>query len=277
MRADLEAVRAQGLRTRTPDGDLLVKPAQVHASTASIGPCDLVIVALKCTANSALAALVPPLLKAETAILTLQNGLGNEEFLGGHFGTDRILGGLCFICLNRIAPGVVENFFPGYLVIGEAGGPPRDRTRSLVELWKRAGIDCRLATSLQEARWRKLCWNIPFNGLAIAAGGRDTQQVLAESSLVELIWELMREVQATARALGHEIEDEFLQRQLDITYPMGPYKPSSLVDFQLGREVEVEAIWGEPLRVARRVGVRTPHLETLYWLLLALCAGARRA
>lgn len=273
MRADLETVQKEGLRIQKPDGKILIKPAHAHGRTEDIGPCDLVIIALKATSNDALPALLPPLLKEETQILTLQNGLGNEAFLEKHFGAERVLGGLCFICLNRIAPGVVENFFPGYVVIGEARGGPQERTRKLVEMWQRAGTVCHLAENLEEERWRKLCWNIPYNGLSIVAGGIDTEKILAQPSLVELIRALLREVQAIARKLGHGIEDSFLQRQLDNTYPMGPYKPSSLIDFQLDRAVEVEAIWGEPLRQAKQAGVEAPRLEMLYWLLVALCRG----
>ena len=81
----------------------------------------------------------------------------------------------------------------------------------------------------------------------------------------------MREVQRAARAFGFEIPDEFLEAQFDATPPMGAYRPSSLVDFLAGREVEVEAIWGEPLRRARGIGVEMPRLAALYARLRAKC------
>lgn len=271
MRADLEMVRQDGLKIEQGKASFVLHPVQAQGSTADIGRCDLVIVALKTTANDCLLDLIPPLLGDDTAILTLQNGLGNEEFLSRHFGSERIMGGLCFICLNRLAPGVIRSFYPGYIVVGELEGPPRERTRALEAVWGAAGVKCVLADSLAAARWRKLCWNVPFNGLAIAAGGIDTEAILARAGLPELARLLMKEVQAVARAAGHEIEDAFLDKQLEVTYPMGPYKPSSLIDYQLGREVEVEAIWGEPLHRAEALGVATPRLQMLYWLLRSLC------
>lgn len=271
MRADLDAVRRNGLRIQRTEGELLIHPAQAFGSTQEIGPCDLVIVALKATANESLPKLIPPLLGENTLILTLQNGLGNEAFLSRHFGAERALGGLCFICLNRIEPGVVKSFYPGYVVMGEREGPPRERTQRLAEIWKSAGVECHLAESMAEARWRKLCWNVPFNGLAIAGGGVDTRVILEQPGLKELAWLLMNEIQEIARGSGYEIEEAFLRRQLEVTYPMGPYKPSSLIDYELGREVEVEAIWGEPLRQAEAIGVEAPRLQMLYWLLVSLC------
>ena len=74
----------------------------------------------------------------------------------------------------------------------------------------------------------------------------------------------MKEVQQAAAALGYRISDEHLRQQFEVTPPMGAYQPSSLVDFLAGREVEVEAIWGEPLRRAKAAGASVPELERLY-------------
>ncbi len=272
MRSDFAAVKARGLRVEQGDESFTLPDPQIYASTREIGPCDWVIVALKATANEALPDLLAPLVYEETAILTLQNGLGNEAFLGRHFGDDRILGGLCFICVNRLEAGVIKSFYPGYMTVGEYVGGPRERTREIARMWEKAGVRCQLAESLAEARWRKLVWNVPFNGLAIVAGGIDTQAILARPELEKLARALMQEVQAIAAAAGYRIEDAFLDRQFEVTYPMGPYKPSSLIDYELGREVEIEAIWGEAVRQAHALEVEAPRLEMLYQL---LCSMAR--
>ncbi len=86
--------------------------------------------------------MIPPLLKKETMLLTLQNGLGNEEFLAQHFGASRVLGGLCFICLNRVSPGVIEHYDVGRLIIGEYEGFPAARTHDLSWEFKRCGVVC---------------------------------------------------------------------------------------------------------------------------------------
>jgi 2-dehydropantoate 2-reductase len=109
-------------------------------------------------------------------------------------------------------------------------------------------------------------WNIPFNGLAITAapGGMTTDRICADPQLASRVRALMKEVQRAAAAFGIAIADEFLREQFDVTPPMGAYQPSSLVDFRASREVEIEAIWGEPLRRARAAGVDLPELERLY-------------
>ncbi|NBB77928.1 MAG: hypothetical protein GVY36_00520, partial [Verrucomicrobia bacterium] len=111
---------------------------------------------------------------------------------------------------------------------------------------------------------RKLCWNVPFNGLAIAAGAITCDQILADPALKARADVLMKEVQAAAARAGHNIEDSFMEGQFTVTEKMGAYQPSSLIDYVEQRPVEVEAIWGEPLRRGEALGLPMPELAMLY-------------
>jgi 2-dehydropantoate 2-reductase len=273
MRSDLAAVQARGsLWLHEKGGTTELRPVAAFGSTEEIGPVDRVIVTLKTTANGELARLLPPLLGPRTAIFTLQNGLGSDEQLAALFGAERVMGGLAFIAATRTAPGDVTCYHPGSIVLGEFGRPSQDRTRALAAQFEAAGVKTRVIDNLVEARWRKLVWNIPFNGLAITAGGVATDRLCADPLLAVEVRELMREVQLAAGRLGFVVPDKFLQEQFDVTPPMGAYRPSSLVDFLAGREVEVEAIWGEPLRRAQAAGAHVPRLERLYASLKELTA-----
>lgn len=265
MRGDLAAVRERGAITlHEKNGSSELRPVAVFGSTEEIGPVDLVLVTLKTTANAELARLLPPLLGPRTAVVTLQNGLGNEEHLAALVGAERVLGGLCFIAVNRIAPGELRGYHtPGSITLGEFGRPASERSRGIAELFKSAGVNCLAVENLIEARWRKLVWNIPFNGLT-AAHGLTTDRVLADPALAAEVRALMDEVAAVARSLGFVIPESFIQSQLDVTPPMGAYAPSSLLDLRAGRALEIEAIWGEPLRRAKAAGVAVPHLDALY-------------
>ena len=264
LRSDFAVVRDQGWRVTDHEGTWKLHPVFAHQTAADIGVCDGVIIAAKATANPELSALVKPLLGPNTFLLTLQNGLGNAEFHAAYAGAEKVIGGLAFVCINRVAPGVIEKFIPGSVRIGELSGPVLSRTRDLAARFVRAGVDCAAVDSLAEALWRKLIWNVPFNGLAIAAGGVTTAAILADPNLLSRARALMQDVRTGAAALGIAIPESFLQRQIDVTYPMGEYKPSSLIDYLAGREVEIEAIWGEPLRRAQQAGVELPKLSELY-------------
>jgi len=272
MRADLDAVRAHGLTIHTRGETVAIPRVTAFATTAEIGPVDLVVIALKATANPALDNLLPPLLHDTTALLTLQNGLGNEEYLTARWGADRVMGALCFVCLNRTAPGVIEHYDAGSISVGEYLRPASDRARAVAAAFVEAGIESVAVENLITERWRKLLWNIPFNGLAIAAHGATVDQVLADDGLRKLARDLMDEALDSARRLGHEIPAAFADWQIDRSYAMGAYKPSSMLDWEAGRPVEVEAIFGEPCRQGLRAGALLPRMEMLYQLLKKITA-----
>ncbi len=267
MRADLSAVRAGGLEIHTRGETVRLSTVRAFATTAEIGPCDLVIIALKATANAALETLIPPLIGPETILLTLQNGLGNEEFLAERWGAERVMGALCFVCINRTAPGLIEHLDHGTLSIGEFQRRPVERTHVIGEAFRGAGIETNVVENLVTERWRKLLWNIPFNGLSVVAGGATVADVLADEGLRKLARQLMDEALDAARRLGHAIPDSFANHQIERSYSMGAYQPSSMIDWRLGRPVEVEAIWGEPWRQGSQAGAQMPRIEMLYRLL----------
>jgi len=263
LRSDFDEIQQNGLRCESIHGDFELPQVQGFRRAEEIGPVDLVIVAWKATANSHLADVLPPLLHADTQVLTLQNGLGNCEAIAAITGSERVLGGLCFVCLNRLSPGFVKHLASGRISIGEFRPDGRGRAAEIVRRFKAAGIPAVIGEPLEEAQWKKLVWNIPFNGLSIAEGGVTTDQLLANSETEAEIRALMAETIAAARAQGLNLSDELAEQNIEQTRPMDDYRPSSMIDFVEGREVEVEGIWAEPLRRAEAAGVAMPHLRKL--------------
>lgn len=263
MRGDLREMRRIGLRVRGKAENFRLAKVNCANTTEEIGPCDLVLIALKTTANEQLPKLILPLLKKETMLLTMQNGLGNEDFLAQHFGAERVLGALCFVCLIQTAPGVIEQYGHGRIVLGEAQRYPRPRTHDVSWEFKRSGVVCSVAENLGRERWRKLVWNIPFNGLAVIHR-LDTAGLLANEQLRAEALALMDEVIAAAQGCGYDLPTAEALEQMKRTEKMGAYKPSTLIDYEAGKPLELEAIWGEPLRRARAAGAQVPHLSALY-------------
>lgn len=275
MRGDLSDVRRSGIRVRGPGEDFVVSEINCYNSTKEVGPCDLVLIAVKATSNAALIDLIPPLLHESTVLLTLQNGLGNEEFLADNFGAARVLGGLCFICLSRASRTEVERYDLGHILIGEFGRSPQERTREIAAHFTACEIKCALAEDLALEHWRKLVWNIPFNGLSILAGGLDTAAILADKLLRDTTLAVMEEVIEAANKCGHALEKGAAAEQIRRTEQMGAYKPSTLLDWEAGKALEIEPIWGEPLRRATAAGAITSRLEMIYSLLTSLDAHRR--
>ncbi len=266
-RSGRAALMVKGLKVKTPTEKISVRKIQVYGSAHEIGPCDLVIIATKATANEALKTILPPLLKPDTAVLTLQNGLGVEEPVADIVGPARVLGAICYIGCMRTAPGVVDCSFPGLMTIGKFGKPAGERTQMIASLWRRAGVKCTAQDNLELQRWHKLVWNVPFNGLSIVSGGITTDVIIADEGLRLMARRLMEEVVEAAAKFGHVISRSFVDLQFERTAKMGGYRPSSLIDFEEGRDMEIEEIWGEPVRRAKQVGATVPRMEMLYWLI----------
>ena len=291
LRTDYEAVCRDGVRVQSVDGDFTARP-RCARRPEDIGPCDLVVIGLKTTANAEFPRLLPPLLGPDTLLLTLQNGIGSDDELACRFGGDRVLGGLCFVCLNRVAPGVVRHSAHGRIVLGEYGRPAQARTHALAERFRQTGIRCDVTANLAQARWEKLVWNVPFNGLGVAGGVGQTAFVagavpsgfvlpakclptdalLADPRWETCLRELMREVIATANALGFPLPPALEEKNIASTRCMAAYKASTLLDFESGRPLELASIFLEPQRRARGAGVPTPVLDRLCAVLTQLDA-----
>jgi 2-dehydropantoate 2-reductase len=196
----------------------------------------------------------------------LQNGLGNEELLATIAGKERVLGGVCHVCVSRPEPGVARNMACTDIKFSDLSGGDTARARSLAKIFAAAGVGCTVAPSIGSARWYKLVWNVPFNGLGIAGGpgGRNTHQVLEDSSLHQEAKDLMAEVLAASAKLGYPQDPNLIEKEIARTRTMGHYKSSSQLDWEAGKPVELESIWGEALRQGTAAGVPMPHLQRLY-------------
>lgn len=270
VRSDFDAISKDGLKVRSIHGDFELPQVQAFRTAEEIGPVDLVIVAWKATANDQLASVLPPLLHAGTQVLTLQNGLGNCEKIAEITGPERVLGGLCFVCINRIAAGIVEHSGGGRISIGEwADGEPQ-RAQRISERFQAAKIQAFAVENLRKSQWEKLIWNIPFNGLSVAKGGVTTDVLLSNHETEQEIRSIMEEIVTAAKALGLELDPALIEANIERTRPMGAYRTSSMIDFVEGREVEIAPIWEEPLRRANEAGAAMPLTENLLQRIRAL-------
>jgi 2-dehydropantoate 2-reductase len=143
----------------------------------------------------------------------------------------------------------------------------------IAALFRGAGIECRAVAELKRARWEKLVWNIPFNGIS-ALTGRPVDALLATEESRALIEAIMGETIAAANAqsLCTPIEAGYAGEMIRFSLNMGPYKPSMLIDREEGRPLEIEAIIGKPLEYGTACGVPMPGIGMLYRL-LQLMAG----
>ena len=280
LRRDFEAVRAHGLNVRSKDGDFHLDAPLVHRDSVEIGPVDWVLCALKATALEEARALIAPCVGEDTRVLLVMNGLGLEERFAGWFGAARIFGGLAFTCINRDADGVIHHTDYGDITLAHFLDVPTELEAALA-LWQGANVRATTAPSLLRARWWKLLWNIPFNGLAVTSLVIATDRIMGTPDLRAAAETLMREVAAAGNAdlEAHSQQPLDAEREvaemLAMTERMVSYRSSTVIDFIEGRSMEVDAIFGEPLRRARALGVAVPYLSLVTAQMGALDATAR--
>ena len=147
----------------------------------------------------------------------------------------------------------VPNYEPGRIT---------QQLRQIADDFESAGIPIKLVELLL-ARWQKLVWNIPYNGLSVVLDAT-TDELMADIHARSLVEQLMREVVDAAAKCDRHIPDSFIEQMLDHTASMKPYRTSMKIDYDERRPLEVEAIFGNPLRLAQAAGANLPQIATLY-------------
>jgi 2-dehydropantoate 2-reductase len=279
VRRDYHAVTANGLKVTSPDGDFVLSSPHIARNSEEIGPADWVICALKSGSLHDAHELARPCIGHGTRVLVLMNGLGLEEHFAGWFGAGRVFGGLAFTCINRGKPGYIHHLAYGTVTIGHFQDSPAELETGLT-LWSGSRVRVMAAPSLLRARWEKLCWNIPFSGLCVAAGGITTDRIMQDPGLHAAALNLMEEVIAAGNAdlkfHGENLRidrDSMVDSMFTRTSTMGAYRPSTMIDYVEDKAMEIEAMFAEPLHRAGSLNVPVPYLTLLTALLRSLNTG----
>ena len=262
LHTDYQYVVDHGLTIDSCDGNFTLPSPKVYDSTSEMPQCDVVIVALKTTQNPLLPSLLPPLLKPDTIILLIQNGIGVEADVQQLFPSQPIAAGMAFICSAKAGPGHINHQFYGNINIGNYSCHNPQRYNQMLADFRAAGIGAADVEYL-EARWKKAVWNMPFNGMTVALN-TTTNRLLSCESTHRLIYDQMLEVIGAAQALGvKNLDTRFADKMIANTIKMPPYSPSMKLDFDFHRPMEINYLYTRPIAEARAAGFAMPKLEML--------------
>ena len=262
LHTDYQYVVDHGLTIDSCDGNFTLPSPKVYDSTSKMPQCDVVIVALKTTQNHLLPSLLPPLLKPDTIILLIQNGIGVEADVQQLFPSQPIAAGMAFICSAKAGPGHINHQFYGNINIGNYSCHNPQRYNQMLADFRAAGIGAADVEYL-EARWKKAVWNMPFNGMTVALN-TTTNRLLSCESTHRLIYDQMLEVIGAAQALGvKNLDTRFADKMIANTIKMPPYSPSMKLDFDFHRPMEINYLYTRPIAEARAAGFAMPKLEML--------------
>jgi 2-dehydropantoate 2-reductase len=222
------------------------------------------LIGLKSTANAQLPALLGQLEPSPRAIVLLQNGLGGEDLVAAAAPEAVVIGAICEIACSRVGPARVRHYAHGlvHLAPFQRCAEAQQVCAAVADDLSAAGVPVEINSCLVSMRWHKLVWNIAFSGLCTVSGLR-TLELLADPQLRQRLLGVMQEVVAAASADGAELEADLIATFVAKTEAMVSYAPSMQLDAMAGRPLELEAIYREPLRRARRCGVAMPETSML--------------
>jgi 2-dehydropantoate 2-reductase len=267
-RSDYEEIRDQGITVTSVWGDFHYRPERVVRRAGEYGPPpDFILVALKALPGVDTVEIVRDAVGPDTAIVLVQNGIGIDEPVAAAFPRNEIISAVAFIAVSRTGPGRILHSDYGRLVLGRFPSGTSAKVQHLTQLLRAGGVPCEVAEDVVTARWRKLVWNAPFNPMSVVGGGVDTETMVEMKESADVARATMEEVLRIAAAAGHPLPTDVIEQNFEGTRAMKPFKTSMLADFEAGRPMEIEAIVGNALRIARSHRVEAPHLETLYALL----------
>jgi 2-dehydropantoate 2-reductase len=279
--ANLAAIREHGLRLLM-DGEEQVARIRATDHTVEAGPQDVVILGMKAHQLGAFVADLAPLLGPDTAVVTAQNGIPWWYFMrhgGPHEGTRlesvdpggviaqhldvrRVVGSIIYPASELVAPGVIQHIEGNRISIGELDGAETDRIRAFAEVLRKAGFKARVASDLRGELWVKLWGNLTFNPVS-ALTHATLEDICRFPATRALAAAMMREAQSVGEKLGVRFAVS-LEKRIAGAEAVGAHKTSMLQDVEAGRPIELEALVGSVLELARITETPAPHLAAVY-------------
>jgi 2-dehydropantoate 2-reductase len=271
-----EAIRRTGLQVTSPLGDLLVQPAAISADPAVLAPADLLLFTVKLPDADAAAATLAPLLRHDTVILPLQNGVEISELLAARFGVARVAAGAAYIATKVAAPGVIAHGGSfARLRFGALQPAQQPRLAEFEALCRQAGVDAELVPDIRRTLWEKFVFLVGLSSLT-ALTRQPIGVVRAEPELRRLLEQVMSETWSLGRAEGVALADDFVARQMAFVDELpADMKASMLHDLEAGRRLELPWLAGAVVRRGTRLGRDAPACRFVAAALAPYVAGAR--
>jgi 2-dehydropantoate 2-reductase len=272
----LQAIRRNGLVIETDTGaSTHIANARVADDPATLGPADLVIIAVKLRDTEAAAAAVRPLMQPGTTVLSLQNGVTKDDVLRREFGSEALIGGVTYVATRIARPGVIgQTGSVQRVVIGEYDGSASERIQALHGWLVRAGIDAEISSDIRRTLWEKFVFLVGLSSTTATMHAR-LGAILANPQTRAFFLDLMREVVTVGRALGVALPPDFAEQRLAFAHTMPQDMTSSLKhDLDAGRPLEIEWLAGAVATLAKPHAIPTPLCRAV-WDILALHASGR--
>lgn len=262
----LDEMKRNGLNVNTENGNLNIKGTFTD-NPNDLSDAELILFCVKSNDTEAMAQTLFPIVNQATPIVTLQNGIYNEEILSEVFGTNRILSCATYIQASITKPGQLHQQGRIKLVVGELDESLTESCFSIVDIFQQAGVDAVRTQDIRESKWKKLLYNITFNPLSAVTKAK-TGDILDDNQLRKTAEKICIEAISVAKQAGVSIDQErMISTIFNNAARARNHQTSMLQDRIRGRRMEIEAMCGVIVEKAKHLNISIPHLETLYHIL----------
>jgi 2-dehydropantoate 2-reductase len=273
--AHLDAIRSRGLRVRSAvEGEYTV-PMTAVDKVVGLPAADAILLCVKSFDTEAAIEEIRAVVGPTTPVLSLQNGVDNEDKIDAALGPGHALGGVAYVFAAIEMPGVIAHTFAGHIVLGEMDGRTTPRAEHLCGAFTAAGIPAALSEDIRRTLWEKY--------LAISAQAGMTSVTRCPIGVIrdtEETWRMYRmiveELAALGRASGVRLPADAVETMMANAGKLAPHLYSSLHhDLVHGKRLELDALHGHAVRLGARLGVPTPTVFAVYAALKPLAEGKR--
>jgi 2-dehydropantoate 2-reductase len=264
----LAAVTRNGLTIRSAGGTFTVRP-QAASDARQLPKPDLIILGVKAYHLDEVMDQIEPVVSAKTVLLTLQNGIDNEDRLIARFKRDCVVGGVAYIYSKIAAPGVIDHYKKGAVAIGELMGHESERLLAIKDLFTTAGIPCQLSKDIRRSKWEKMCWNCVFNPITVLIND-SVARALDHPELFAVIRQIVGEVTAVSAAVKVPLPLDMPERVVKATQEIRDIHTSMYDDWKAGRPTEIAYLNGYIVEKGRELGIPTPVNEALTAMIKAV-------
>ncbi|MEL6250366.1 MAG: 2-dehydropantoate 2-reductase [Bacteroidota bacterium] len=266
--AHLTALKTSGIQVKSINGDFSLPKVKATDQIEEMGKVDLILMGVKSWQLKTLAQKAIPLLKPETSVIPLQNGVMAYEELQEVLGGKHTLGGTCRIISKITEPGHIHHFSVDPLIhFGEWDNTDSDRIHKIASLLREAGIQANPCQDIQIEIWKKFI--IICTSALLAVGRASYGQIMEQAESRQLIRELIEEIHALALKMGISIERKYLDQSMEFMDSFAYDATASLArDIWEGKPSELEYQNGSVVRLAKKYGVEVPVNRFLYAALL---------
>ena len=264
-----EILKKNGLNVQSPFGDMVFNKINVSSESSIIKDCDIIFLCAKSQNTKEIAQNIKPFMKENSIIVSLQNGIENEEILADILGRERVIPAQIYISVESPSAGIIKHGGSGEIVIGELNNQKTKRLKELQKLLNSANIPTQMTDDYKKILWLKLLVNSVYNGFS-AILGDDFKKIPYSEEGKKTFWTMLKEGQKVAIADGANIEEGHLKKIMKMTEKGNVffnYPSSTLQDIKKGKPLEIDFIQGAIIRKGKKYNIETPMNELVFGLL----------